>query len=100
MGAVDYLPGGGQTKCWKCENKIIDVGKKVGKLDKEKNYIVLLREGGYVLVLKGKIASIAKTDQKCDDISFFDPLPVFDKYGNRIQDIENYKGLFGYDYYF
>ena len=51
----DILPKGSQVKCWKCEMKTIDVGHKVGKLDGEKNYVVLLREGGLVEVRKGKI---------------------------------------------
>lgn len=99
MGVYDILPDGSQVKCWKCEMKIIDVGKKVGKLDGEKDYIVLLREGGYINIIKGKIDKIEEDGFKYLIMDFY-PLPIFDKYGNRINSVFNLKDPFGEDYYY
>lgn len=98
MGAVDYLPKGSQVKCWKCENKLIDIGKKVGKLQGEKNYIVVLREGGCIEVRRGKIVRIIEDRIKHHIVAL--ETPIFDKYGNRIYDTNGLKGILGEDYYF
>lgn len=99
MGVYDILPDGGQVKCWGCEMKHLSVGSRVGKLDGEKNYIVLLREGGYVKIIKRKIDTIEENGFKylIMDLS---PLPIFDKYGNRIYSTFDLKDIFGEEYYF
>lgn len=98
MGAVDYLPDGSQVKCWKCENKLIDIGKKVGKLLGEKNYMVILREGGYIRVRRGKIVEILEDRIKHHYVT--SEIPMFDKYGSRVYDTDGLKGILGEDYYF
>ncbi len=99
MGIYDILPDGSQVKCWECEMKVLHVGDKVGKLDGAKSYIVLLREGGYVKVKKRKISKIVE-DGVHYLIMDLKPLPIFDKYGNRIYSTFDLKDIFGYEYYY
>ena len=98
MGVYDILPKGSQVKCWKCEMRHLDVGDKVGKLNGYKDYIVLLREGGYVIVTKKKISLILE-DSTVRGV-YNETLPVFDKYGNEIHSMGELKGLLGENYYY
>ena len=49
MGVYDQLPRGSQLKCWRGTMEIRHVGDNVPDLGLDE-YIVLLREGGYVMV--------------------------------------------------
>ena len=98
MGIYDILPDGSQLKCWKCEMKVLNIGSKVGKIDGEKDYIVVLREGGYVEVSRKRIVDIVEDRKKHHIVAL--ELPMFDKYGNRIYDTNGLEGIFGGDYYY
>jgi len=98
MGVYDWLPNGSQVKCWKCRMEQLDVDSKVGKLVGEKNYIVLLREGGYVKVINKKISKISSHRKKKDPKDF--KLPVFDKYGEMLFSKEDMHGLLPNESYY
>ena len=99
MGVYDILPKGSQVKCWGSKMRHLDVGDKVGNIVGEKNYIVILREGGYVKVIKKKINKIVENGVKYLIIEI-EPLPIFDKYGDRMDHTDGYKSPFGDDYYY
>ena len=98
MGVYDILPNGSQLKCWKCEMKKLTVGSRVGKLQGKRSYIVVLREGGYVEVRRGKIVKILEDRQKHHIVSL--ETPMFDKFGNRVYDTNGLKDYLGSDYYY
>jgi len=93
MGVYDTLPNGSQVKCWGSMMRMLDVGSKVGKLGDKKDYIVLLREGGYVKVIKKKIVKISSHREKKCPCDF--KLPVFDKWGDRVYCMNDLHGLLG-----
>ena len=105
MGVYDMLPEGSQVKLWDCEM----VTKKIGDAVPDfglPEYIVLLREGGYVRVKDGVIAEI-KENSKIDFYpEDFPDIVCFDKWGCEIGShkdlIGQFQGLAGMDdpYYF
>jgi len=100
MGLFDSLPKGSQVKLWGCTMATKKVGDKVPDFGL-KEYIVLLREGGYVSVKNGKIAHIMEDTALHFKPSDF-PAPCFSKWGQRVTDKDlEQTGLLGTeDYYF
>lgn len=80
MGVYDTLPGGSQVKCWDCDGPTKQVGDMVPELAPE--YVVLLREGGYVHVLGGVIVEIVEDGVLRYPERF--TIPCFDKYGTQV----------------
>ena len=84
MGMFDCLPKGSQVKLWDCTLATKEVGDTVLDFGLPR-YIVLLREGGYVLVEEGIITLIEENNGKQyyypED---FPSIPCFDKYGNQV----------------
>ena len=96
MGVYDILPNGVQVKCWKCEMRQLDIGSKVGKLSDKKNYIVLLRESGFIEIKNKRIVKISR-----EKFIFNSHLPIFDKWANRINKESDLTGLiYSYEYYY
>jgi len=62
MGVYDMLPKGSQLKLWNCEMITKKVGDSVPDFDLPE-YVVLLREGGYVKVTAGKITEIKENSK-------------------------------------
>lgn len=105
MGVYDMLPKGSQVKLWNCEM----VTKKVGNAVPDfglPEYIVLLRESGYVHVKNGIIVEIrenSKLDYYPED---FPNIVCFDKWGCEVGShkdlIGEFQGMMGMDdpYYF
>lgn len=94
MGVYDYLPKGSQVKLWDCMMGCKEVGDAVSGFDLPK-YIVLLREGGYILVEKGIITKIVENyGRKFYFPQDFPNTPCFDKWGNEVQDVSELKGQF------
>ena len=60
MGLYDMLPKGSQVKCWTCEMRQLKMGDYVPVLNLPSEYIVLLREGGYIRVDRGMIVEIVE----------------------------------------
>ena len=100
MGVYDCLPKGSQVKLWNCEMLALNVGSKVPDFGL-KEYIVLLREGGYIRVIDGRIIEIVEdgVPRYPDD---FRRYSCFDKWGLNIKTDEDLKGsgILGEDYYF
>jgi len=104
MGVYDMLPKGSQVKLWDCEMVTKKVGDSVPDFGLEE-YIVLLREGGYVRVKSGVITEI-----KEDDTNYypedFKGIPCFDKWGGLVSShsdlVGQFQGVAGMDdpYYF
>lgn len=63
MGIYNWLPKGSQVKLWDSWGEV-NIGDTVPNFDVEK-YVVLLREGGYVLVKKGVITEIVEYSSNC-----------------------------------
>lgn len=106
MGVYDMLPRGSQLKLWGCEMVTRKVGDTVPDFNLDK-YVVLLREGGYVLVEKGKIAKIVENyGKKYYYPEDFAGISCFDKWGSPVSSrdslIGQFNGLAGMDdpYYF
>ncbi len=97
MGVYDMLPGGSQVKCWDCDMTTKQVGSTVPELALE--YMVLLREGGYVHVLDGVIVEIVE-DNVVRHPEHFN-VPCFDKYGIQVYRgssmVGPFDGLLGMD---
>ncbi len=84
MGVYDMLPKGSQVKLWNCEMTTKRVGDTVPDFGLDE-YIVLLREGGYVYVEKGIIKRIEENNGK----KFYTPndftnMPCLDKWGSVV----------------
>lgn len=99
MGMYDVLPRGSQVNLWYCTLDTKDVGDKVPTFGFSQ-YIVLLREGGYVLVEEGKIVYIEETEGKRYYLpEDFPGIPCFDKYGRSVLTKEDlsrqFQGLLG-----
>jgi len=88
MGCYEILPGGQQVKCWWNQLKRIDYGDTVPELNGNSSYCIVLREGGYAIVVDCKFVGV--WDTPCANY------PLFDKYG-AIWTGE-FNGLFGEDY--
>jgi len=105
MGVYDTLPGGSQLKLWDCEMITKKVGDSAPDFDLEE-YIVLLREGGYVRVKKGVITEIKEDNTYYYYPEDFVGIPCFDKWGNPVSShndlIGQFQGEAGMDdpYYF
>lgn len=105
MGVYDMLPKGSQIKLWNCEM----VTKKVGDVVPDfglPEYIVLLREGGFVRVSAGKIAEIKENSNVNFYPEDFPGIACFDKWGGRVdlytELVGQFQGIAGMDdpYYF
>jgi len=105
MGVYDMLPEGSQVKLWYCEMVTKKIGDTVPDFSLGE-YIVLLREGGFVRVKNGIITEIrenSKIDYYPED---FEGLVCFDKWGCEVGShkdlIGEFQGMAGMDdpYYF
>lgn len=97
MGIYDVLPKGSQVKLWNCIG-LKKVGDTVASFDLEK-YVVLLREGGYVIVDNGVITDIVEYDDNCKCKKNYCPndftgIKCFDKWGNFISSADELVGQF------
>lgn len=99
MGVYDMLPKGSQLKLWECEMVTKKVGDTVPDFGLDE-YVVLLREGGFVYVEKGIIKKIEENNGK----KFYTPedfvnAPCFDKWGNMVSSgselIGEFEGIAG-----
>lgn len=94
MGAYDILPKGSQVKCWGDEMKLRKVGSTVYDFGLPE-YIVLLREGGYVKIEKGIITKIIENHgQKFYYPENFKDIPCLDKWGNQVASRDDLIGQF------
>jgi len=92
MGMYDCLPKGSQVKLWECTLAELKVGDTVLDFGLPK-YIVLLREGGYVLVNEGVITLIEENlGKRYYYPEDFPGVPCFDKYGNQVATKEDLIG--------
>lgn len=103
MGVYDTLPKGSQVKLWDCEMVTKKVGDKVPDFSLDE-YIVLLREKGYVRVKNGVIVEIREGTKLKYYPEDFDKTPCFDKWGTRVATHEDligeFQGLIDDPYYF
>ena len=106
MSTYDMLPKGSQLKLWECEMSTKRVGDTVPTFSLD-GYIVLLREGGYVVVESGKITKIVENNgKKYYYPEDFPNTSCFDKWGSSIPSRESligqFQGVAGMDdpYYF
>lgn len=105
MGIYDILPKGSQVKLWDCKMATKKKGDSVPSFDLSE-YIVLLREGGYVRVNCGIITEIKENS----NINFypedFPNISCFDKWGCEVDYhddlIGQFQGIAGVDdsYYY
>ena len=101
MGVYDCLPKGSQVKLWDCDMTTKRIGDAVPSFDLPK-YVVLLREGGYVLVENGVITKIVENHgRKFYVPEDFPDIPCFDKWGDSIKSrnelIGQFQGIAGMD---
>lgn len=105
MGVYDMLPKGSQLKLWDCEMVTKKVGDTVPAFNLEE-YIVLLREGGYVRIKNGVITEIKENARYKFYPEDFPRLTCFDKWGVHVISYKNmigeFQGVAGMDdpYYF
>lgn len=93
MGIYDMLPKNSQVKLWGCDMETKKVGDSVPAFNLEE-YVVLLREGGYVRVKDGIITEI-KEDSKLDYYPEDFPETIcFDKWGCEVETHEDLVGEF------
>jgi hypothetical protein len=100
MGIYNSLPRGSQVKLWGGYSTK-KVGDNVSSFGLPK-YVVLLREGGYVIVEDGKITKIVENyGRKYYYPEDFPGISCFDKWGNDAYSITDLMGtgLFGENYY-
>jgi len=93
MGVYDILPDGSQVKCWNCEMVTKKVGDSVPDFGLEE-YIVLLREGGYVRVKNGVITEIKENSNIDYYPEDFEGVPCFDKWGSPVYSRDDLVGQF------
>ena len=94
IGSYDVLPKGSQVKCWTCEMESLKVGDSVNDFGLPE-YIVLLREGGYVRVKGGIITKIVENRGRLFYYpGDFEGIPCFDKWGNRVNSADDLAGQF------
>ena len=101
MGCYDMLPRGSQVKCWGEEMRSLKMGDAVPDWGMPE-YIVLLREGGYVRVTKGVITKIVENlGRKFYYPEDFKGTPCLDKWGGTVSKREDligqFQGLAGMD---
>lgn len=105
MGVYDMLPRGSQVKLWDCGGVTKRKGDSVSEFGL-KEYIVLLRERGYVRVKEGIITEIREKSATKYYPEDFPDVICFDKWGcevgSRSDLIGQYQGIMGMDdpYYF
>lgn len=90
MGCYEILPGGQQVKCWWNRCMRVSVDDIVPQVGGESSYCIVLREGGYAIVIDSKFVGV--WDTPCANY------PLFDKYGDVWAD--EFNGLFGEEYSF
>lgn len=93
MGVYDMLPKGSQIKLWECEMITKKVGGAVPSFGLPE-YIVLLRESGYIRVKNGAIVEIkenSKFDYYPED---FPEIICFDKWGCEVCSHDDLVGEF------
>ncbi len=91
MGVYDMLPKGSQVKLWECELHTKKIGDAVANFSLPE-YIVLLREGGFVRVKDGIITEIRENSRLNYYPEDFPGTPCFDKYGGRVDTYEDLVG--------
>ena len=97
----DSLPKGSQVKLWYRDMTTKKVGDTVPDFGLDA-YVVLLREGGYVLVEKGVITQVLEEKLYFSPLNFPD-IVCFDKWGAQLfgaEDLTNTGLLGNEDYYF
>lgn len=105
MGVYDMLPEGSQVKLWDCDGKVKKKGDNVPDFGLNE-YIVLLRERGYVQVKKGVITEIRERSAIKYYPKDFPDTICFDKWGcevgSRNDLIGQLQGMMGMNdpYYF
>ena len=105
MGAYDMLPKGGLVKLWGSEMVTRKVGDVVPDFGLEE-YVVFLREGGYVRVKDGIISEIRENSKFDFYPEDFPGIICFDKWGCEVRShddlIGELQGTMGMDdpYYF
>lgn len=101
MGVYDIMPKGSQVKCFWDIMEHLRVGSKAPSYYPE--YIVLLREGGYVRVKEGVIVKIVENHgRKFYYPEDFPTFPCIDKWGDFIESRKDLEGtsLIGENYYY
>jgi len=93
MSMFDSLPKGSQVKLWGCSMAVFVVGNCVPSFGYDK-YVVLLREGGYVVVENGIITKIVEDKEKKYYPEDFPGVPCFDKWGNLAVSRNKLIGIF------
>ncbi|MFA7101498.1 MAG: hypothetical protein WC196_07230 [Bacilli bacterium] len=93
MGVYDMLPKGSQLKLWNCEMVTKKVGDSVPDFGLSE-YVVLLREGGYVKVVAGKITEIKENSKLNFYPEDFPDVVCFDKWGGRVSSRNELIGQF------
>lgn len=105
MGVYDMLPKGSQVKLWDCEMVTKKKGDQVPDFGLPE-YVVLLREGGFVRVENGTITEIRENGALKFYPEDFPGIVCLDKYGGRVEKydqlIGQFQGIAGMDdpYYF
>lgn len=97
MSLYDILPEGSQVKCWWSEMKGVKEKDGVPTIAGYSSYIVLLREGGAVVVKDCTVIYIIESVYH-EDGGLIERVPVFDKYGNEVN--FNCNGSLGVEPYF
>lgn len=92
MSMYDVLPHGAQLKLWGCDMVVKKVGDVVPDFG-QPEYIVLLREGGYVRVKNGVIIEI-KEDRNLSLYPEDFNVPCYDKWGGLVVTRDKLCGLF------
>lgn len=101
IGVYDSLPKGSQVKCWGCEMESKKVGDHVPDFG-ETQYVVLLREGGFVKVEKGIITQIVENyGRKYYYPKDFPGIQCVDKWGSPVNSPNDLlgSGIMGEGYY-
>jgi len=94
MGTYNCFPKGSQVKLWNCDMSTKVVGDIVPDFGLDK-YIVLLREGGYVIVEKGKITKIVENHgRKYYYPEDFPGIPCYNKWGCLVESKDDLIGTF------
>lgn len=99
MSIYDMLPKGSQVKCWNCEMETKHVGDSVLCLSfdtslKDSDYVILLREGGYVKVEDGIITDIREQSNMNYYPEDFSDYLCIDKWGNEVHSYSDLIGQF------
>lgn len=93
MGMYDDLPGGSQIKCWNNLLQMVDKGDMVPDIQRTSNYIIILREGGFVRVKDSVVVDIVE-DRVPYHPSNFEGEICFDKWGSRTLNDDELEGYY------